>query len=242
MEHSVEPLVSCVLATYNRPHFLRQALRCFERQRYAARELIVVDDSSEPMASLVPERPNITYLRLDAPTSLGAKLNLGIARARGPIIQKLDDDDYYHPDFLTTTVQALAGHDPLRTVVGCDCFLVLIAATGELRFSGHGWCAGGTLCFHRALWERQPFRELPNAVDWWFLKDHVPERVRLQNPELYVLVRHDAGHLWVTMGKTGVSDYFRRRSPYPRTLRELLPAEDLAFYEQLRSAIGAAQT
>jgi glycosyltransferase involved in cell wall biosynthesis len=237
----MDPLISCVIATHNRRNFLRQAIRYYERQRYSPRELIIVDDSTESVADLIPERSDIRHLRLETQTALGVKLNLGIAQARGAIIQKLDDDDYYHADFLSTTARALAGQDPTRTIAGCDCFLVLLAATGELHFSGHGWCAGGTLCFYRELWERQPFRELPRAVDWWFLKDHAPNRVRIQNPELYMLVRHEAGHLWVSMGKTEVSNYFRRRPPYRRPLHELLPSEDLMFYEQLRSSAVAVR-
>ncbi|MBC8076824.1 MAG: glycosyltransferase family 2 protein [Chloroflexales bacterium] len=228
----MSPLVSCILATRNRPQFLAQAISYFLRQRYANKELIIVDDSAEPAA--VPESPQITYLRLNESTTLGAKLNLGIASARGELIQKLDDDDYYHPDFLSTTVRALQGQEPLATIVGCDCFLVLSAASGELTFSGHGWCAGGTLCFYRQLWQRQAFRELPRAVDWWFLKDHAPQRVKLTNPELYILVRHGAGHLWNTLGNSDVSEYFRRQRPYARRLNELLPVEDRLFYERLR--------
>ena len=149
----------------------------------------------------------------------------------------MDDDDYYHPDFLGTTVEALLEHDPMHSIVGFDCFLVLIVSTGELKFSGHGWCAGGTLCFFRQLWKQIPFRDIPKAVDWWFLKDHAPRRIKVRDPELYILLRHNFGHLWTTMRKQDVTEYFRRQPNYSKSLRELISSEDLAFYENLRTVL-----
>jgi glycosyltransferase involved in cell wall biosynthesis len=124
------PLVSCILATRNRPPFLTQAIKYFLRQTYPNKELIIVDDSETSAAALVPDGAAITYIKLEVQLMLGTKLNLGIDAAAGQIIQKLDDDDYYHPEFLQTTIQALLACDPEHSIAGLDCFLVLIAATG----------------------------------------------------------------------------------------------------------------
>lgn len=229
------PLVSCILATTAQHRcFLRQAVTYFLRQTYANKELLIVDDGPRLDANLVPQDERIRYLHLDAPTPLGTKLNLGIAAAHGQIIQKLDDDDYYHPDFLRTTVGALLGHAPERSIVGFDSFVVLIVATGEVKWSGSGWCAGGTLCFYRQLWERKAFRDVPRAVDWFFLQDHAAQRLTVRNPEQYILVRHHAGHLWTTMHTRDVTDFFRRQPPYTKSLTQLMPLEDVQFYERLR--------
>ena len=142
-----QPLVSCILATRNRQPFLQQAIKYFCRQEYPNKELIIVDDSVKAAVDIVPDDARIRSLRLDEQTPLGRKLNLGIGASSGPLLQKLDDDDYYHPDFLATTVTALQGADPKQAIVGLDCFLVLIAATGELKFSGHGWCASSRCLF-----------------------------------------------------------------------------------------------
>jgi glycosyltransferase involved in cell wall biosynthesis len=197
--------------------------------------LIIVDDGSESAAALIPVDERIRYCRLDTPVPLGSKLNLGIAQASGQIIQKLDDDDYYRSDFLDATVHALLGHGSERAVVGLDCFLVLIAVTGELKFSGHGWCAGGTLCFFKRLWELRRFREVPSAVDWGFLADHTPERIVLCEPELYILVRHRQGHLWTDLKGLDVTDYFAGCPAYPKTLADCVAAEDERFYRHLAS-------
>jgi glycosyltransferase involved in cell wall biosynthesis len=229
-----QPLVSCILATRNRKPFLQQAIKYFCRQEYPHKELIIVDDSSQAAGDIVPDDARISYIRLHEQMPLGRKLNLGIQASSGPLLQKLDDDDYYHPNFLATTVTLLQGADPTQAIVGLDCFLVLIAATGELKLSGHGWCAGGTLCFSRQLWEHAPFREVPRAVDWWFLQDHAPQRVTICRPELYILVRHHVGHLWTRLGQQDVTTYFRQRPTSATSLARYMPVNDYAFYEHLR--------
>src|SRR5947208_13266724 len=130
-------LVSCVMATKDRPAFARQALRCFLRQTYSPAELIVVDDGKEPVEDVFSGVPGVRYLRLQDQTSTGNKLNLGIAFARGSVIQKLDDDDYYHPDFLAWSVNALGRSSSL--IAAWDCFLVLLRGEPVLRFSGYGY-------------------------------------------------------------------------------------------------------
>lgn len=234
------PLVSCILATGNRLSFVPQAIRCFLNQTYERRELIIVDDGAEPAEALIPADERIRYVRLETRTNLGRKLNMGIERSSGEIIQRLDDDDYYHPGFLEATVNTLVGHDPEGSIVGFDCFLVLLAATGELKFSGHGWCADSTLCFYRRLWEKAPFRDLPRGADRWFLADHEPRRITVRDPELFIHVRHQGAHLWTHLGEHDVTEYFQRQPSYSKSLAECLAAEDREFYERLRRGSAAA--
>ena len=230
-------LVSCILATRNRPAFLRQALRCFLRQTYDCSELIVVDDGEPSVADLCSGLYRVHYVRLDQPTSLGSKLNIGIQQARGSIIQKLDDDDYYHPEFLARAVSSFPTRDLTHCLVAWDCFLILLAGETKVRFSGHGWAAGGTLCFHRELWERANFRDMPSTVDAWFIKDHQPTLVKVCAPELYILVRHGR-NIWKTMRGGEVDDYFRRLSIYPKPLDMLVEPLDRAFYRGLANGGG----
>jgi glycosyltransferase involved in cell wall biosynthesis len=228
------PLVSCVIATGDRPALLAQAVRCFRRQRYPSKELVIVDDSrGGPAVDWTSPDDDILHVATAAPTVLGAKLNMAAASSSGSIIQKLDDDDYYHPEFLGTLADALLASAEPRAVAGLDCFVVYIASTGELRTSGHGWFAGGSLCFTRNLWEQRGFREVRRAVDWYFLRDNDCHRVRVCRPELYVVVRHGYGHTWRRMGEVDVTEYFRGRSPWPGDLAALLPASDIPFYRSL---------
>ncbi|MEV6581257.1 glycosyltransferase [Streptomyces sp. NPDC051582] len=239
------PLLSCILATKDRPHFLAQAIRYYLQQTQEDTELIVVDDGVRSCEALVPHVPQIKYLRLPRPTSLGTKLNLGIEACSGHVVQKLDDDDYYHPRFLEVMTSELLGAGRSDVVAGVERLLVLIAATGELVDAGSGWFAGGTYCFYKDAWKQAPFRDVPRRVDVFFLEDH-PHLVKLpvSAPELYVLVRHDK-HTWTRMAPetvqpfTGVpvedvTEYFTSCPPYGKSLQDLIPAEHTPFYQSLK--------
>ena len=101
------PLVSCVMPTANRRAFVPQAIRYFLRQDYAKKELLVLDDGSDPVADLVPNSDVIRYIRLPQRMSLGAKRNLACAEARGEVIAHWDDDDWYAAFRLQYQVKSL---------------------------------------------------------------------------------------------------------------------------------------
>ena len=180
-------LISCILPTRNRRGFAHRAMHYFLRQTYTQSELIVLDDGANSIEDLCADNSRIKYIKTPE-VSIGEKLNIGIEQAQGEVIQKLDDDDYYHPNFLRTAIKRL--RDCMDSIVAWDCFLIHIVGEKHLHFSGHGWSAGGTLCFARNLWERIPFRNIPCGEDWWFKKDHGERIARVCEPEMYILSRH----------------------------------------------------
>lgn len=231
----LSPLVSCIMPTFNRRRFLPQAINNFLNQTYENKELIIVDDGSTPVSECIPIDTRITYVKIAQHTSMGKKLNLGIERSHGAIIQKMDDDDYYHPSFISATVSTLHGNNPKTSIVGFDCFLVLIADSGEVKFSGEGWCSGGTLCFFRELWNKTRFRDVSVAVDWCFLRDSQAEQIKIKDAELYIVVRHGEGHTWNSIGNADVTESFRQRPPYHKRLETLVSEEALEFYRTLQT-------
>ena len=232
MESTDPKLVSCVMATRDRRQFIPQALRCFLRQSYKNSELIIVDDGKESVADLCQGLPRVHHIQLHRPVPTGTKLNIAIKRAHGDILQKLDDDDYYHPDFLKLALDRLPSRACERTLVAWDCFLVLFAGEAYLRHAGHGWQAGGTFCFHRKLWQRKPFRDVVKDEDNWLLCDHRPRILRVCAAEYYILVRHGR-NTWQYLTDGGTDSYFRSLPPYQKPLEALVPAEDLMFYRSL---------
>jgi glycosyltransferase involved in cell wall biosynthesis len=225
--------VSCILATGNRRAFARQAIRYFLRQTYDDSELIVVDDGPEPVADLCAGLCRVVHVRLNEPTLLGTKLNVGVAHASGRVIQKLDDDDYYHPEFLERAVAALPKNPSCGAVVTWDCFLVLLAGETLLRFSGHGWTTGGTFCFHRDLFKRGGFRQIPRHVDIGFIQDHQPTLIKVCEPHQYVLVRHGANTWTELRAGSRVDDYLRSLPVHSSALADVVEPIDRAFYESL---------
>ena len=236
MPGSSPRFVSCIMATRDRREFIPEALRCFARQTYQDAELIVVDDGRESVGDLCQGIPRVRHIQLYRPATTGTKLNIGIQRARGDILQKIDDDDYYHPDFLKLAVARLPSRTSVRTLVAWDCFLVLLAGETHLRHSGHGWEAGGTFCFYRKLWECKAVSRCRKG-----------RRLLVSST---IIARNPAGvcrrtlHAWFgTAGIRGnlcsgeaVDSYFHSLPPYPKELDAVVPPEDLAFYRSLQSA------
>lgn len=230
--------VSCIVATCDRPQFLVQQLRNYCRQTCQDTELIVVDDGQRSVADLCIGADNIRFIRLTQKTHIGTKMNIGIEAAKGDIIQKLDDDDYYGPDFLSLAGQRLNASDDPHALVAWCCFAVLIAGQGRLFHSGHGWQAGGTLRFHRELWKQNPFQDTSGSEDSLFIKDNQPEILRVCAADQYMLVRHGA-NAWKAVrdqaGTYSVEDYFSCQEEFPKSVEELVGSQSAAFYRALLS-------
>jgi len=228
--------VSCIVATCDRPAFLNQALKNFSLQTCPDTELIVVDDGESSVGHLCAAVPNVRHIRLTEKTHIGTKMNIGIEAAKGDILQKLDDDDYYGPDFLALASQRLNASDNPHALVAWCCFAVLIAGEGRLFHSGHGWQAGATLRFHRELWKQHSFRDNSGSEDSLFIKDNQPEILRVCAPDQYMLVRH-GGNAWNAIRDEGriysVEEYFSGQESYPKSVEEVVGEQSATFYRSL---------
>ena len=131
---SEAPLVSCIMPTHNRRRYVPLALHYFLQQDYPNRELLVLDDGTDPVADLMPEDPRIRYFRLDRRRSIGAKRNLACRHAHGALVAHWDDDDWHAPHRLSHQVQALleAGVDV------CGLQTLLFFELAEDVFQGAG--------------------------------------------------------------------------------------------------------
>lgn len=102
------PLVSIVLATYNRSAVLRHAVESVRRSTLADWELLVVgdhctDDSAAVVAAFADPRVTFTNLPVNAGEQSAAD-NDGLRRARGRYVAFLNHDDLYFPDHLASAI------------------------------------------------------------------------------------------------------------------------------------------
>ena len=190
------PLISCILPTYNRRGFLPHAIHYFLRQDYPNRELLIVDDGPDAVGDLVPVDPRIRYLRLPKKITLGAKLNLCCAETRGPFIAQWDDDDWYGADRLSRQMQAMRRTNAEVCGIGDLLYYDLARGTGHRYiYPPHErpWVLGASLFFRRGLWERLRFVEVDVGMDGLFVWATPPEKVcSLPAPRFAVHLIH--GH------------------------------------------------
>jgi glycosyltransferase involved in cell wall biosynthesis len=246
------PLVSVVMTTKDRPRFLPIGLACYQHQSYSRRELIVVDDGkNSPADRNAVEAVGGRLIRLATPTPLGTKLNHGIEASSGWLCQKMDDDDWYAPQFLERMVQRVLDSRAQLcrpTITFLHSFLFFEVAPWELRRSVANNIPGATLLFAREDWAQRPFRALNNDEDFWFVRDQVSNgAVTLPLPasESFIAVRHqglrgDRGHTWTNQsdGRT-LETYLEERPLYDRRPEELFPPWAVTVYRQLHEDLNA---
>ncbi len=114
LEKQESPLVSVCIAHFNRPDFLRNAIRSIEQQTYKNIEIIVVDDGStdvmacEFLIQLEKQHQSEFPLRVVRQENayLGASRNSGLKAAQGDYVLFMDDDNEAMPEEVQRLLQA----------------------------------------------------------------------------------------------------------------------------------------
>lgn len=118
----IQPLVSVIIPTYNRPDYLKQAIESVLQQTYRHLEVIVTDDCSaeNPQAAIDALQDKRVRLRRNS-TNLGVGLNAKNAaiETKGKYVACLNDDDLWESTFLEKLVACLEHHSE-AVLAFCD--------------------------------------------------------------------------------------------------------------------------
>lgn len=101
------PLVTVLLPVHNGSKFLKEAIESVLGQTLTDFELVIVDDMSVDDTPLIIRSysdPRIQYIRSDKRLKLAGALNLGISRAKGEFVARMDADDICCKDRLEKQV------------------------------------------------------------------------------------------------------------------------------------------
>ncbi len=108
--------ISVVIPTCDRPLMVRRAVRSVLEQSFTPEEIVVVDNGRERLNQLAfPEGVRLLF----APSRAGVSQarNIGAAVCSSELIAFLDDDDYWHCDYLKEIAAAYAAQ-PAAVLVG----------------------------------------------------------------------------------------------------------------------------
>jgi glycosyltransferase involved in cell wall biosynthesis len=187
-------LVSCIMPTADRRRFVPQAIRCFRAQDYPDKELVILDDGADSVADLVPDDPQVRYVRLATKLGLGAKRNECVRVSRGHLIMHWDDDDWMAPYRISYQVDALLREGGelcgLRDMLFHD---RETSRTWLYNYPAHQrlWLAGGSLLYTRDFWQRAPFPNIQVGEDTRFVWGQRTARlVVLPDYRFYVAMIH----------------------------------------------------
>ncbi|MDJ0753562.1 MAG: glycosyltransferase [Ardenticatenaceae bacterium] len=229
-ERRQAPLVSCIMPTFNRPHFIPQALHYFNRQTYPHLELIIVDDGIEPVESLIPRDDRIRYIHTGERLTIGAKMNIGCDAATGDWLIRWEDDVWMAEWRVAYQMAAMLTHR--AEICGPDHYLHYSLLSDQAWISRRPgdrrpWILGSTLAFARSYWNKSPF---PNIS----LGDEIEFARRGQNVQV-VTNRSTAFSIDIIHGGNTAPKDTRSNlwHPYPLGEIEALMGEDIEFYRQL---------
>jgi glycosyltransferase involved in cell wall biosynthesis len=189
-----QPLVSCIMPTYNRRPWLSRSIACFLAQDYTTSELIIVDDGTDSVSDLVPEHSRIHYHRLECRLSVGAKRNFACELATGDLIAHWDDDDWYPSWRLSRQTAALISSDA-EICGSSELYFTHDVSQQVFRYAGLGpvpWVAGRTFMYRKSFWQHHQFPDVRVGEDTEFLAIVSAERIfDLRDARLCVASVHD---------------------------------------------------
>ena len=94
-----QPLVSCIVPTYNGAAYLAEALDSIFAQTYPHLEVVIADDGSTDATLAIAARYGSRIRVVRQPNAGPASArNLGVATSAGAFLAFLDQDDIWHPE------------------------------------------------------------------------------------------------------------------------------------------------
>lgn len=116
----MDPLISVIVVTYNRAHYIQEALDSIRRQTFKDYEIIVVDDGSTDNTKEVLESyKDIRYICQEH-AGISRARNTAVRAAKGKWIATLDTDDLWKEEKLQKQVDYLQAHPDCRIVFTAD--------------------------------------------------------------------------------------------------------------------------
>lgn len=166
------PLISCIMPTFDRRRFVPRAIAQFQNQDYPSKELIIVDDGTDPIADLVPEDPRIRLIRLTRRLPVGAKRNVACENSAGEFIAHWDDDDWHAPHRLSCQAQRLLNSD--ASICGLKDLLFLDIRTPKAwkytyPANQRPWLSGNSLLYRKEFWSAHRFSDISVGEDSRFV-------------------------------------------------------------------------
>lgn len=193
-----------VIVCTNRQAFLPKIIENFERQTLEEKELIIVVNSTFSKVDGI----GYPYIQIPKEVSLGACLNQGTRLAKYDYVTKMDDDDYYGPNYLNEVYEALVLTD--ADVVGKSSFYIYFKSKEELRlynpnyenqwiinngpFKSSDFLSGATLAFKKKILNRVSFPDVNVGEDSGFQRQCYESGLKMYSlsKEHYVYLRYNA--------------------------------------------------
>lgn len=147
--------------------------------------------------------PNVQIYQLHEKAALGDCLNFGIMKSNYDIIAKFDDDDYYGPEYIKSSMDAFNNKD--ISIIGKNSLYIYFKNKKALiHVSGNenavtDTVAGATLMFRKSVFQKVQFEKVNRAEDYFFIKECKEKGFAVYSTDRYhfAVIRNDAEkHTW----------------------------------------------
>ena len=220
MTLTANPSLSVVMPVRNALPFLEESIKSILRQTLSDFEFVILDDASTDGSRELLRQWALHDRRIqlhESKTQLGlaGSSNAVIAKARAPIVARMDADDIAHPDRLLRQMNIMKGQ-PDVAVIGTLCNG--IDASGRvvrprdrwrlLRQSNYVPFPHGSAMFRREVFDQVGgYREIVNAEDQdLFSRMALRGRV-LTLPDVLYSYRYHSSNATLVNGKRAVSEH-----------------------------------
>lgn len=132
--------VSCILVSYNRPKWVRQAIKSIADQTHRDFQLIVIDESTIleiddvlkefELPEVVFRKHLVSPLQRRSQNRLSINLNIGLALVTGDLVCFLADDDYFYPTWFEQASAFFESHPEICSGYG----KLVYSASPEMEF------------------------------------------------------------------------------------------------------------
>lgn len=153
--HAEAPTITVLMAVYNGEEYLRPAIDSILSQTFRDFELVIINDcSTDGTEGILESYDDRRIVRIDnaANRGLTKSLNIGIERAQGKYLARMDADDVAHPRRLETQLRYLEEHGDTGVVGSIARLIDGQGRQGEvIRYPLEPGHVRWTLCFSNAF-------------------------------------------------------------------------------------------
>jgi glycosyltransferase involved in cell wall biosynthesis len=194
---NTKPLVSVILPVHNAHKYLIKALESLRYQTYDHFEVIAIDDAStddsyQILKAYAKNDSRFRVFRNKTNLKIANTLNLGIKKAKGSYIARMDADDFSLPNRFAKQVRYLQAH-PGVVVVGGQCFTI----DKDDRITGKKIFPTTHFGIHELMYTANPIQHPSIMVN----RTLIPKNFSWYNPKLTPAEDLD---LYFRLGKFGL--------------------------------------
>jgi glycosyltransferase involved in cell wall biosynthesis len=259
-ELNVYPKISCIMITNDRPLIACKAVDCYQHQTYRNRELVIIDDGSDPTLEQYVESlcdKTVRFIRLESEgKALGDLRNMAVKEASGEYVAQWDDDDLSDPYRLEIQMAAIQ-------ISNCEVCLLLshmiwFPERQRLAVSNQRFWESSFVCLKRCV---PAYPSLRKGEDTEVIENILLHHraICIDNPRLYLYIFHGGNtfeeahwdEYWQAASKTYEGPTYQANlseishnyridlDEYSRSLRRLISDKKTPQYETANIQISS---